>query len=498
MTSLRKMALGFGLVLAGCGGRGQQQVVVYGRLLDSIAQTPSSAGKVTVAGESVDTNESGFFSVSVPSDTEVTLAARVKGYAPTTKAFSAPAQASTFLQVTLLAWNATTQFEAVSGGTISTGATSLTFPPGSLNATGMVTAHLSHLDPSSDGARAAFPGGFVTNDGNQLESFGALAVVVEDSSGAEVSLKSGQTVAAKLQVVSSTADSVPLWSLDEGTGRWKQEGTLSGCASSVCKAELPHLSWWNADQVYETACLKACANNKAGNPAVGVSLEARGTDYNGVSFGTTGADGCACLDVRRGSTVRIFGITSGGTIGPVSQSVASGTSRCSSGGCASMTSPLTVETPKFQAILTWAEHPRDLDSHLTGPCPPNTTSCANGRFHVSFRNRGSLAEPPYAYLDTDDTSGFGPEITSLTQCTAGVFRFSVHLYAGTPGIEQSGAKVVAVLPNGSVTERTPPTANSNSGVLWVVGDLSCDASCGCSWTAVDRYTDESAPNGYDP
>jgi hypothetical protein len=231
---------------------------------------------------------------------------------------------------------------------------------------------------------------------------------------------------------------------------------------------------------------------------VGVSLEARGTSYNGVSYGTTGADGCACLDVRRGSTLSIVGVTSGGIVGPVSQTTATTASTCSTGSCATLPSPLIVETPKFQAILTWAENPSDLDSHFTGPCPSGETNCTNGRFHVSFRSRGSLVEPPYAFLDTDDTSGFGPEITSLTQCTAGVYRFSVNLYSGSPGIEQSSAKVVVVLPDGTVAERTPPTSNPNAGIVWVVGDLSCNASCGCSWSVVDRYTDESATNGYDP
>jgi hypothetical protein len=57
---------------------------------------------------------------------------------------------------------------------------------------------------------------------------------------------------------------------------------------------------------------------------------------------------------------------------------------------------------------------------------------------------------------------------------------------------------VVLLPNGSVTERTAPTANPSSSVVWVVGDLTCDAACGCSWAPVDRFVDESGTNGYDP
>ncbi|MCC6338334.1 MAG: hypothetical protein IT380_30610 [Myxococcales bacterium] len=501
MRSLFKLVvvLGVSLVAAGCGGcGGSKATLVYGKLVDSTGQPPSAAGQVEVGDTSVDTNESGFFTIEVQSDVETKLRAHVTGYAPTVKTFTAPSESSTFVQVTMLAWDATTTFDAAAQGTISTGGTTITFPANSLDGTGTLTAHLAHLDPSDLGERAAFPGGFVTSDGKLLESFGAVAIVVEDSSGRELQLKSGQTASAQLGVTTTPGDSVPLWYFDEATSRWKQEGSLSNCASGTCTASLPHLSWWNADQVVETSCLKACAKNKAGDPAVGVSLEARGVDYNGSSYGTTGYDGCACLDVRKASQVQIVGVTSGGIIGPVTETTASSTMTCSGGGCPSLTTPLTIETPKFQAILTWKENPSDLDSHFTGPCEAGSNGCTDGRFHIYYSARGSLTESPFAYLDTDDTTGFGPEITTLTACKAGVYRFSVHLYSGTPGLEASAAKVALLLTDGSLVERTVPTANPNTSVVWTVGDLDCNASCACSWKAVDTFVDANDTTPYDP
>lgn len=481
----------------GCGNS-NKPTLVYGRLIDSRGRTPGAAGKVVVGTKSVDTNESGFFTIEVAANTPVSLLAQVKGFAPAVKTFTAPADSSTFVQVSLLAWENSAQFDASAGGSVATGATKVTFPANSLNATGQVTARIAHLDPSDPGQRAAFPGGFVTTDGKLLESFGAMAIVVEDSTGKNVQLKAGQTADAKLAVVSAPGDSVPMWYFDETSNAWKQEGSLSGCASGTCTATLPHLSWWNCDQVYETACLKACAKNSAGGPAVGVSLEARGKNYNGVSYGTTGSDGCACLNVRKGSQVEIVGVTSGGVIGPVTESTASSVMTCSGGGCPSLSSPLTVETPKFQAILTWKENPTDLDSHFTGPCSMAATGCSNGRFHISFGDRGSLTDSPYAFLDTDDTSGFGPEITTLTRCMAGTYRFSVHLFSGSPGLEASEAKVTLLLTDGMLSERVVPTTNASMSRIWVVGDLTCNASCACSWANVDKFVDESVSKPYDP
>jgi hypothetical protein len=485
-------------VLTGCQGGGT--VLVYGKLVDTSGSPPAAAGKVSVGGVSADTNESGYFSLSVPSDTAVKLQAKVTGYATTVKTFTAPSQGSTFIQVTLLRFTATAQFDAATGGSLTTGSTKVTFPANALNATGQVTAKLAWLDPAQDGQRASFPGGFLTADGKQLESFGALAVQVEDSTGAAVNLKAGQTASAKLAVVSSPADVTPMWYFDEVAGAWKQEGSLTGCASGVCDATLPHLSWWNADRVYETTCLRACANGANGNPAVGVQLEARGRDYNGVSYGTTGNDGCACLDIRKSSMVDVVGLTSGGIAGPVRVSTASTVNTCSAGvsACATLPTPMTIETPKFQAILTWNATPSDLDTHFTGPCTAGASGCSGGRFHVYYSSRGSLTDSPYAYLDTDDTSGFGPEITTITRCLAGVYRYSVYRYSGTPEIDASGAKVAVLLPNGTLTERAVPTANPTADRVWIVGDLSCDASCACGWAPVDRFGAAGAAGVYDP
>lgn len=493
-TVKQALVLMAAMVAAGCSGK----TLVYGRLVDASGRTPSAAGKVSVGDTTVDTNESGFFTISVPADVPVKLQAKVTGYAPALKNLTAPSQASTFVQVTLLAWDASAQFDAAAGGTVSAGATSVTFPANAVNGSGQLTARLAHLDPSDPGQRGAFPGGFVTADGQQLESFGALAVVVEDSAGKSLQLKAGQSASMALQVTGAPGDSVPMWYFDEAVGRWKQEGSLTACASGTCTASLPHLSWWNADRVYETACLKACAKNGAGSPAVGVSLEARGRDYNGVSYGTTGADGCTCLDVRKGSQVEIVGVTSGGVIGPVVETTSSSVLTCARGGCPTLSSPLTVETPKFQAILTWSENPRDLDSHFTGPCADGAPGCTNGRFHISYSGRGSLVESPFAFLDTDDTSGFGPEITTLTRCAAGVYRFSVHLYGGEPGLEQSNAKVTLLLTDGALRERTVPSQNPSALRLWVVGDLTCTAACACTWAPVDTFVDPGAASAYDP
>ncbi len=92
-------------------------------------------------------------------------------------------------------------------------------------------------------------------------------------------------------------------------------------------------------------------------------------------------------------------------------------------------------------VLTWGASPSDLDSHLVGPVLPS------GRFHCYY---GSSAPVAYASLDIDDTSGFGPETTSITTASGnfvpGSYSFYVHNYSG--GTFAGSGAVVTVFQGG--------------------------------------------------
>lgn len=114
-------------------------------------------------------------------------------------------------------------------------------------------------------------------------------------------------------------------------------------------------------------------------------------------------------------------------------------------------------------VLTWGANPRDLDSHLTGP------DGNGGRFHVYFGNSGTLAAPPFAQLDVDDTNGFGPETITISQTlTGGLYRYSVHHWSGTQSIATSGALVRVYQGPTLLAQFTPP---NQAGVIWTVFEM---------------------------
>ena len=131
-------------------------------------------------------------------------------------------------------------------------------------------------------------------------------------------------------------------------------------------------------------------------------------------------------------------------------------------------------TPAIRVVLTWGSNPRDLDAHLTGP---NVSDA--GRFHVFYpsTSRGNSDNAPFAKLDVDNTSGFGPETITITRMNSGVYRYSVHDYtnrssATSTELGSSGAKVELYLPSGELSgPRTFYVPNAR-GNLWVVFELS--------------------------
>jgi hypothetical protein len=154
--------------------------------------------------------------------------------------------------------------------------------------------------------------------------------------------------------------------------------------------------------------------------------------------------------------------------------------------------------------LTWGENPEDLDAHLTGP-KINATS-PDDRFHIYFSNRNNCDAAPCdttipAWLDVDDVTGFGPENITIQKVndayTPGTYRFSMHHYAGSSTIPDSGAAVKVYV--GDTLARTyKPVANGEAvagGWLWTVVEIAIDATGGVSFNEIGTLTGPTSSIG---
>lgn len=150
---------------------------------------------------------------------------------------------------------------------------------------------------------------------------------------------------------------------------------------------------------------------------------------------------------------------------------------------------IVPETPtgEVRIVLTWGEHPSDLDSHLTGPSPIT----AGERFHVFYAD--PLAPDGVADLDVDDVTSYGPETVTLHTVESGeLYRYSVHDYSNreysdSQALSQSGVQVKVYIE--STLVRTFDVPPARDGTLWTVFEMIDGV-----FTPVNELTYESEPS----
>lgn len=140
----------------------------------------------------------------------------------------------------------------------------------------------------------------------------------------------------------------------------------------------------------------------------------------------------------------------------------------------------------YKFILTWGQSPEDLDSHLFTPEIDGSTH------HVYYANSGAPSVAPYAWLDVDDTSSFGPEVVTVEQLYPGTYTYSIYEYSGNNTLSESGA-VVQVFHGRELigTYAIPTTPQAGDHWWWTVGTV--DGATG-AFTLVNTVT-ESSPQG---
>jgi PKD repeat protein len=123
----------------------------------------------------------------------------------------------------------------------------------------------------------------------------------------------------------------------------------------------------------------------------------------------------------------------------------------------------TLATGQYRFVLTWGELPEDLDSHLKTPLIEGTA------YHIYYEMQGSATSAPYAILDIDDITSFGPETTTIYDLFPGEYHYYIHNYSESPAISTSNA-VVQIF-NESGLLHTLQVPNTGDGLYWDVCTL---------------------------
>ena len=155
-------------------------------------------------------------------------------------------------------------------------AVTLTLPSGNYkngNTTysGQVTASAVYLNPEQGETFASrMPGDLTTDKADQLVSLGMVSVDLQGANGEKLELPEGKTATLTFPVPANakkTPTTMPLWSFDETTGLWVEEGTATYDASNnVYVGEVSHFSWHNLDYPEVRATLKVRVVDPNDNP----------------------------------------------------------------------------------------------------------------------------------------------------------------------------------------------------------------------------------------
>ena len=255
---------------------------------------------------------------------------------------------------------AQTLSNAENGGNVSgTDGTSIELPAGALVDTsgnpvsGSVEVALTPVDVSDVNARDAFPGSFAAADNNGdsgvLLSFGVAEYHLTQG-GERLQLAAGKQATLTVPIYideysdgsSVTAgDHIPLWSLDETSGQWIQEGMGTVVADSNSPTGLGfemivgHLSWYNCDDFVETyRPVPQCkVDNSSGLPELNITencfINGSTVDAGPYSAVTTNihSDNSRALPVPAGIEYQLIATARNGTLeGTVTVNGAAGTS----------------------------------------------------------------------------------------------------------------------------------------------------------------------------
>jgi uncharacterized protein YfaP (DUF2135 family) len=453
------------------------------------AETGSPIGGATgnVGGTALTADSSGFYSAASYAATNRVVAQNsATGFEPLYRPIQVVSGVPSVHLFKLVTQSASVSVDAAAGGTVqaANSPAQVVFPASAVTDAGGA-AHAGNFEvritPVSLGSDTyLLSGDYSAAAGQPLESFGGAIV----STPLDLRIAAGSTVNARIPVSSrNTAPpaSARMYRLDTATGFWVDAGAatlVNDANGAFYQGAIDAFGQWMVGApVTSTVIVRGCVNDESGAPAAGTRIALEGISYSNLQFATTDAAGQFAVPAKQNSTVFIQGQRGVFLSNAVSSSV--GTSDVNIATC------LTVPTGNAMTMkLTWGASPRDIDSHLHVP----------GGAHVYYGSQGSLTAEPFASLDVDDTSGNGPEVTTIRRPKTGIYRFFLHNFSNsfTPGMTGSPTRVE--LNYGGRTVVFTPPAGEGSALYWHLFDLEIGANCAMTLYRYNRWRVDQPAN----
>ena len=146
--------------------------------------------------------------------------------------------------------------------------------------TGKVQSEMVYLDPNNERFSEMMPGGDLAavrsdNSSAQLVSYGMTDLNMYAENGDKLQLKDGSKAKLTFPIPAGMGEnppaSIPLWSFNEKTGLWEEEGSAA-LQGNVYVGEVAHFSWVNLDYPEEQGTVYGYVKDDTGKDLPGVRL----------------------------------------------------------------------------------------------------------------------------------------------------------------------------------------------------------------------------------
>lgn len=146
--------------------------------------------------------------------------------------------------------------------------------------TGKVKSEMVYLDPNNERFSEMMPGGDLAavrsdNSSAKLVSYGMTDLNMYAENGDKLQLKDGSKAKLTFPIPAGMGEnppaSIPLWSFNEKTGLWEEEGSAA-LQGNVYVGEVTHFSWVNLDDPEEQGTVYGYVKDDTGKVLPGVRL----------------------------------------------------------------------------------------------------------------------------------------------------------------------------------------------------------------------------------
>ena len=465
---------------------------VTGRAVDSATGQAIAGVSVTLGTTTVVTDGTGAFSFpNLSPNPRTTVRFSIGTHAEMVRVVALRGGATTDVQARLVSLAVSGNVVAATGGTvavpgsagqISLPANALEDSSGSL-ATGSVRLRMTPVNAATD--TTVLSGDFsrlLSGQPALVETFAAAELQFSTAAGAPLVLRSGMLASVRFPVGTRSAAppaTATLYVLDSATGRWIQDGSavLAGTAPNrYYLGDVSRAGLWAVGTPLDSVQVNGCVVDSLGTPVANARVVSDGIDYSSATSASTNSAGAFSIPLRRSASATIVAEAGG----PLSNTQRVGPFPADGNvpACLVISQAGAGVTMK----LTWGEFPSDLDSHIVTPSGA----------HVYYASRGSLTAAPYAGLDVDDVSSYGPEVVTLTRLMVGTYKYYIYNYSGYNAgpIAAASARVELNIPGRAPELFTPPSAGELPTTRsWLLFELDVDALCTVTVRRQGSYSD---------